>query len=80
MWKSAIYGWARAYYADIRILGLNAKSFFNKSKAYYEAPVKKVAKFFFFIVLMLAIMFAANGESIDYISSAVGFPVTSKIF
>lgn len=64
----------------MRILGLNAKSFFNKSKAYYEAPLKKEAKLFFLIVLMLAMIFAAKGESIDSMSSAVGFPVTYKIF
>jgi hypothetical protein len=47
---------------------LKTSKCFNRSKASYDALGKKEENVFFFGMLVLDIIFAANGDYIDYIS------------
>lgn len=57
------------------MFGLKTNKFFNKSKASSEADGKNAENDFFFGMLVLEIIFAANGDSMDYISFWEGLPI-----
>ena len=61
------------------LLGLNTNKCFNKSRASSVAPGKNDSNDFFFGMLVLDMIFAANGDSIDSISFCDGLPINSKI-
>ena len=78
-WKSLTYLCWRACSVVNLFLGLNNNKCLSKSKAYSEAPGTKASNDFFFGMLVLEMMFAASGDSIDSISFCDGLPINSKI-
>ena len=61
------------------LFGLNKSKCFNKSSAYSEAPGKNASNDFFLGMLVLEMILAASGDSIDSISFCDGLPINSKI-
>ncbi len=61
------------------MLGLNANKCFKRSNASSEAFGKNEEYVFFFGMLVLEIIFAAKGDSIDYMSFCEGLPRSYRI-